>query len=122
LLGKMLPVSNHELIDVGHAAVIQEPPSHRSLTTDPSPVRGEGDNVAGLGQEDPIFGNPGFLGNQRVMIELAVFSMDRDKKPGPGQVQHELQLFLARMSGDMNRPPALVVDFCAAPAKMVYQM
>src|SRR6266542_4492217 len=57
-----------------------------------------------------------------MMEELPELSVNRNEKSRPGQVDHQLQLFLTRMAGDVHSPPGFVVHGRAPIAEVVYEM
>ena len=59
-------------------------------------------------------GDPGVLG------EMPVFPMDRHEIARSDEREHELQLFLAAVPGDVHVLDAFVHDFGAAPREVIH--
>ncbi len=56
-----------------------------------------------------------------MLEQHAVFAMNRDEKARPDRVEHQLELFLAGMTGDMHLGDLFVDNLGAAAVEMVDQ-
>ena len=81
----------------------------------------QNEHISCFRQDDSFARNSHFTGKQSMGVQLAVFPVDGDEIPGARQVEHQLQLFLAGVSGYVHRPLAFVIDSGAAAAEMIHQ-
>ena len=58
----------------------------------------------------------------RVLDQVPVFAVDRDEEARPHQVEHQLQLLLAGVTGDVHLGDLLVNDLRTAPVEVVDQI
>src|SRR2546426_1012393 len=118
----MLPVANDQLVQFRETPFINQPPSDRSLAANLDPFRRQSNDVPGFCEQDPFPGNACLEGQPGMMEELPELSVNRNKKSWPGQVDHQLQFFLAPMAGDVHSPPGFVVHGRTPIAEEVYDV
>ncbi len=61
-----------------------------------------------------------FAGGFGVAVKLARFAVNRDQELGPHGVEHDLEITLAAMPGDMNARRAAVNDMRAAFEEVIH--
>ncbi len=62
------------------------------------------------------------LGQAPVAHEMAILAVDRHEIARPGELQHRLKLFLARVTGNVDLRNFFVVHLGAAPIKVIDQI
>ena len=62
------------------------------------------------------------LGQAPMAHEVAILAVDRHKITRPGELQHGLKLFLARVTGNMDLRDFFVVHLGAAPIQVIDQI
>src|SRR4030095_4648375 len=72
-----------------------------------------------LDQEDPLRRNAYALGQARVAEEVAVLAVHRHEVPRPSEAQHQLEILLAGVPGDVDEGVVLVEDLGAAAVERV---
>ena len=83
--------------------------------------RTELEHVAVLEQMAAVGRHADLARELEVAHEVAVLAVHRDEVLRPHEVQHELQLLLRGVAGDVDRRVAAVVDDRAAPVEVVHQ-
>ena len=119
--GQGTTVAQHDVADLadGHTIHIHVAGVH-GLPAPGAAVGQELDGLAVLDDEDV----PGLKAHVRrqatVLHEHAELAMDGDDVAGLGQVEHQLQLFLAGVAGDVGALDGVVVDVGAGLEEVVH--
>src|SRR5882672_65103 len=122
VLGQMAAVAQHLVADLAGSGVVDQHAADRRLARDPRAGLVEMEHVAVLREEDGglrIATGEDALGDARVLRELAEFAVHRDEESRPHEGQHQLELLLAPVAGDVDVLDALVDHVGAAPRQMV---
>ena len=119
----MAAVAQHLVADLAGARAVDQHAADRRLAGDARAVVVELHDVAVLGQQDlaaSVAAGEHALGDPRVLRQLAVLAVDRHEVARPDQRQHQLQLFLAAVAGDVDVLDALVDHVGAAAGDVVH--
>jgi hypothetical protein len=117
--GEMLAVPEHDVTHVSQTASVDEDPSRLLPPVDPPAMIIEGDDVAVLGEENPLAGNSEVAGDPRVIDQLPPLSVDGNEIARTDQIQHQLELFHASMPGNVDRRDGSVVDLRSPAVKVI---
>src|SRR5207249_6300478 len=101
VLGEQLPVAEDHGPDLADGLAVDENTPGGEAPDQTRLGLRDLDAHAVFDQEDPVGPDPDALGETGVAEEMTVLSVHQDEVPGPRQVEHHLQVFLARVTGDM---------------------
>ena len=119
VLGQDLAVAQHHGADVADPlAVDQDAPGRKPLEP-PSRARADLDAGAVLDEKDPFRRDPHALGQPRVPEQVAILAVHRHEVSRPGEAQHQLEILLAGVTGDVDEGVVLVEDLGAATVERV---
>src|ERR1044071_4461299 len=118
----MAAIANHHVADIADALAVDENFAHLDRLGLVRAVRGQLQNVAVLEQKAIGRRHAHVLSQPSVSHQVAILAVDRHEVARPGELEHRLQLFLARMAGNVNLRDLLVVHLRATPVKMIDQI
>ena len=111
--------SQHHGVGVHYGRPVQVDGAGGNGTDDAGAVVVKLQDVAVLQHEDPVRSRAQFPGQLGMGLQMTVLAVDGYKVPGPGEVQHQLQFFLAGVAMDVNRGNSVVQHLGALAQQVI---
>jgi len=119
---QMTAIAQHFVADLAGPRVVDQHAPDRRLPGDSRAGLVEDDDVAILGEENlglRVASGEHALGHAGMLRQLAILAMDRDEVARAHEREHQLELFLAAVAGDVDVLDAFVNHVGAAPGKVI---
>ena len=121
VLGQVFAVFQHHPPHIADPLAVNKNPPRFDLLDNSGRIGIERDHLAVGGQDAAFLGDADLAGQLDMLDQVPVFAMNRYEKAGLHRVQHQLELFLAGVAGDMHLGHLFVEDLGAATIEMVDQ-
>ena len=118
----MAAVADHDVADVADSFAVDENSADLDRFGFLRAVGGQFQDIAVFENKAVFFRNADVLGQAAMAHEMAILAVDRHEIARSGQLQHGLELFLARVTGNVDLGNFFVVDFGAAPVQVIDQI
>src|SRR6187549_767251 len=118
----MTPVANDHVTHVSDAFAVDENAANLDGLDLLSAAGCQFENVAIVEQKTVFLRDADLLGQPTVTHQMTVFAVDRHKVARSSELQHNFQLFLTGVAGNVDFRNLFVMDFGAAAIEMIDQV
>ena len=115
----MLAVTQYSGADIAHAQSVHQQAAGRHRVTQAGRILTDLDRTADFGNHDVARVDAHLTRELRVPHQHTVFAVYRDKVLRSAQTQHELEILLAGVAGNMDSRRAVINDLCAQFVQLV---
>src|SRR6185295_14209956 len=114
-------VAQHDGADVADPLAVDQDAAGGKAVDPPRRARADLDTGAVLDEKDAIRRDAHALGQPRVPQQVPVLAVHRHEVPRPGEAQHQLEILLAGVAGDVDERVVLVEDLGPTTVQRVDQ-
>src|SRR5450755_1443276 len=108
ILGQHLAIAQHNLTHITNTQAIYKDIAAAEMVDDLDLILSELDDIAILRDHNILIRNTQRVAKLCVQHQLTIFTMNRHEELRSNQAQHQLQLFLSAMTGDVHIRDALI--------------
>src|SRR3990172_5248290 len=116
---QMLSLPENGISHIPDALPIHKDSTPGDLANDPPLVGSKFEDIAVLGQIDVLRINPYCRGETRMVVAMPVLAVDREEELRAGEVQHQLELLLTRVTRHVHGGQLLRDHLCPPPEELV---